>query len=132
MAEETREKFEMTDADIAIREGTLRKLGADQKKRIADGKVNVAKGTMTLMVIEMLTLALREDVTVVLPEGEFFHKRFTNGLAIIVSLLSVQWEKLNDQTLWVWGRSRLSIINRAYYLANRKQFWGTKVVEVRA
>ena len=127
MTEETKQ---LTDQEITQREASINMMIVAQKKRITNGSAKAVDGTITLIVLETLRKALKDDVTVILPTPEFAEK-FIKSLAIVMGILKVPQRKIDSQVLWVWDRSRLALTNREYYRANKSKFWGTFVNEIR-
>jgi len=124
------EKPTLTQYEIDIRERSIHKLKEAQLDRITKGKVNVAKGMITVIALEMLAQAITKDVTVILP-NDVFAKKFSSALGVCLNIMKVPAKRLDPSTLWLWDRSRLMLTNPTYYTLNKKQFWGSKVEEIR-
>lgn len=124
------EAKELTETEIEFRTSAINQLIVAQKNRITSGSCTPYAGTMTLLALEMILKSLKEDITIILP-NKIFGKKFTNSLAVCLGILQVPKVKIDDATLWLWGRSRMALVDRAYYLTNKHKFWGTFVNEVR-
>lgn len=123
-------KLELTDAEISAREVAINGMIISQRNRISTGACKAVEGTITLIVLETLRKTLKEDVTVIFPNKEFGAK-FTKSLAVVIGILGAPKMKVDDVTIWIWGRSRLHLVEMPYYKTNKQKFWGTFVNEIR-
>jgi len=122
----------LTDQEIDIRAQNIRRLIKAQSNRLDKGEEsNVVRGVMTLVALEIILNATVKDSVVIVPNPKFGLK-LSNTLGTLISFLKVPVSKVDNTMLYVWDRSRLSIVSREYYLANKDtKFWQTQVREIR-